>query len=192
MKRTSHHFWLDLVACFLIPAYTLLFAGSKEWFASNFSVIAVMGADHYRGFIYWGILAGVYFLVMLVGLSGRLPRLRARVGVLILTLLAILSLGYALAIPYLPARFPKYAALHVLLAALACALLMAALLILLLSLRREDPERWRAPLRAWWAIVAVSALLFLIPQMVSTALEVFFTISATLLARDIWLRGRKG
>lgn len=191
MKRRKH-FWLDLIACFLIPGYTLLFAGSLRWFSSNFSVIAVTGADHYRGFVYWGLLTGGYFLFMLARLAGLPPQPGARAGILALTTLAILCLGYAIVIPYLPAFFPRYAALHVLLAALACALLMAALLILLLSLRREDPERWRAPLRAWWAIVAVSALLFLIPQMVSTALEVFFTISATLLARDIWLRGRKG
>ena len=58
MKKRSGHFWLDFTACFLIPAYTLLFAGSVEWFSSNFSVIAVTGEDHYRGFVYWGILAG--------------------------------------------------------------------------------------------------------------------------------------
>ena len=44
-------FWLDLFACFLIPAYTLLFAGSVEWFGTNFSVIAVTGEDHYWGFV---------------------------------------------------------------------------------------------------------------------------------------------
>ena len=52
------HFWLNLISRFLIPGYTLLFAGSKAWFRSNFSVIAVMGEDHYRGFVYWGILGG--------------------------------------------------------------------------------------------------------------------------------------
>ena len=50
--------WLDLFACFLIPAYTLLFAGGVEWLGTNFSVIAVTGKDHYWGFVYWGALAG--------------------------------------------------------------------------------------------------------------------------------------
>lgn len=187
MKK-NRHFLLDLVSCFLIPGYTLLFAGSIQWFSTNFSVIAVTGADHYRGFVYWGLLAGSYFLVMLIRLAWRLPQWPSRVGVLFLTVGAILSLGYAIAIPYLPAYFPKYAALHVLLAALACVLLMAALLLCLLTFRRVDRRRWTPPLWAWLAIVGISALLFLIPQMVSTALEVFFTISATLLARDLWLR----
>ncbi len=187
MSKKSAHFWLDFLACFLIPAYTLLFAGSVRWFGTNFSVIAVTGPDHYRGFVYWGILAGSYFFVMLSRLAFVLPRRRERAAVRLLTVCAVLSLAYAVAIPYLPAYFPKYAALHVLLAAGACVLLMLALLTVLLALRRTDPVRWRRPLRGWLLIVAGSALLFLIPRMVSTALEVFFTISAALLVRRAWL-----
>ena len=187
MSKKSAHFWLDFLACFLIPAYTLLFAGSVRWFGTNFSVIAVTGPDHYRGFVYWGILAGSYFFVMLSRLAFVLPRRRERAAVRLLTVCAVLSLAYAVAIPYLPAYFPKYAALHVLLGAGACVLLMLALLTVLLALRRTDPVRWRRPLRGWLLIVAGSALLFLIPRMVSTALEVFFTISAALLVRRAWL-----
>ena len=187
MSKKSAHFWLDFLACFLIPAYTLLFAGSVRWFGTNFSVIAVTGPDHYRGFVYWGILAGSYFFVMLSRLAFVLTRRWERATVRLLTVCAVLSLAYAVAIPYLPAYFPKYAALHVLLAAGACVLLMLALLTVLLDLRRTDPARWRRPLRGWLLIVAGSALLFLIPRMVSTALEVFFTISAALLVRRAWL-----
>lgn len=187
MRRNPSHFWLDFFACFLIPAYTLLFAGSVQWFGTNFSVIAVTGPDHYRGFVWWGILAGSYFFVMLSRLAFLLPRRGTRVLVRLLTVCAVLSLAYAVAIPYLPAYFPKYAALHVLLAAGACVLLMLALLIVLLAFRRTDSARWRRPLGAWGLIVAGSGLLFLIPMMVSTALEVFFTISAALLIRRVWL-----
>lgn len=187
MSRKPSHFWLDFFACFLIPAYTLLFAGSVQWFGTNFSVLAVTGPDHYRGFVYWGILAGSYFFVMLSRLAFTLPARWMRTLSRLLALCAVLSLAYALAIPYLPAYFPKYAALHVLLAAGACVLLMLALLVVLLALRRTDPARWRRPLRGWGLIVAGSALLFLIPMMVSTALEVFFTISAALLIRRTWL-----
>ena len=187
MGRKWGRFWLDFFACLLIPAYTLLFAGSVQWFGTNFSVIAVTGPDHYRGFVYWGILAGSYFFVMLSRLAFVLTRRWERATVRLLTVCAVLSLAYAVAIPYLPAYFPKYAALHVLLAAGACVLLMLALLTVLLALRRTDPARWRRPLRGWLLIVAGSALLFLIPRMVSTALEVFFTITAALLVRRAWL-----
>lgn len=180
-------FCLDLFACFLIPAYTLLFAGSVEWFGTNFSVIAVTGEDHYWGFVYWGVLAGGYFAVMLTKLALILPRLWQRIAVCLLTLLACLALGYALAIPYLPDDFPGFASLHVVLAAGACVLLMLALLLVLLLLYRRGPERYRPLLVRWGLIAGGSGLLFLLAGMVSSALEVFFTITAALLTRRLWL-----
>ena len=33
MKK-KQHIWLNLVSCFLIPCYTLLFAGSIQWFST--------------------------------------------------------------------------------------------------------------------------------------------------------------
>lgn len=186
------HFWLDLFACFLIPVYTLLFAGSVEWFGTNFSVIAVTGPDHYRGFVYWGILAGSYFFVILSRLAFGLPRRWMRTLVRLLAVCAVLALAYAIAIPYLPEYFPKYAALHVLLAAGACVLLMIDLQFIILVMRRRDPDRWAGPLRACWGMAAVCAILFAIPRMVSTALEVFFTLSATLLARRVFLLQQEG
>ena len=176
-------FWLDLFACFLIPAYTLLFAGSVEWFGTNFSVIAVTGEDHYWGFVYWGVLAGGYFAVMLTKLALILPRLWQRVVVCLLTLLACLALGYALAIPYLPDDFPGFASLHVVLAAGACVLLMLALLLVLLFLYRRGPER--RPLLVRWGLIAGGS--GLLAGMVSSALEVFFTLTAALLTRRICL-----
>lgn len=192
MGRRNGHFWLDLFACFLIPAYTLLFAGSVEWFGTNFSVLAVTGPGHYRGFLYWGLLAGGYFFVLLHKLAFTLPGRGSRAVVRLLALCAALALSYALAIPYLPAYFPKYAALHVLLAAGSSVLLMLALLCVILPLYRRDPARWRGSLMGWGLIVLGCGLLFLLPRMVTTALEVFFTISAALLARRLWLLRRPG
>lgn len=185
--RRRRGFWLDLFACFLIPAYTMLFAGSVEWLGTNFSVIAVTGKDHYWGFVYWGALAGGYFAVMLTKLALILPRLWQRSAVCLLALLACLALGYALAIPYLPDDFPGFASLHVVLAAGACVLLMLALLLVLLSLYRDSPENYHLLLVRWGLIVGGSGLLFLLAGMVSSALEVFFTITAALLTRRIWL-----
>lgn len=185
--RRRRGFWLDLFACFLIPAYTMLFAGSVEWLGTNFSVIAVTGKDHYWGFVYWGALAGGYFAVMLTKLALILPRLWQRSAVCLLALLACLALGYALAIPYLPDDFPGFASLHVVLDAGACVLLMLALLLVLLSLYRDSPENYRLLLVRWGLIVGGSGLLFLLAGMVSSALEVFFTITAALLTRRIWL-----
>lgn len=187
MSKKPTHFWLDFFACFLIPAYTLLFAGSVQWFGTNFSVLAVTGPDHYRGFLYWGVLAGGYFFVMLSKLAFTLPLRWERALARLLAVCAVLSLAYALAIPYLPAYFPKYAALHVALAAGACVLLMADLQFIILVHRRREPDRWAGAMRFCWVMAFGCGVLFLIPMMVSTALEVFFTISAALLARKTWL-----
>ena len=78
------------------------------------------------------------------------------------------------------------------LAAGACALLMMALLTAILAVRRRDREKSGPLLRWWLLIVAGSGALFAIPMMVSTALEVFFTITSALLARGLWLVQRKG
>ena len=106
--RRRRGFWLDLFACFLIPAYTMLFAGSVEWLGTNFSVIAVTGKDHYWGFVYWGALAGGYFAVMLTKLALILPRLWQRSAVCLLALLACLALSNAYAST--PRHFLPYTA----------------------------------------------------------------------------------
>ena len=186
-KKRKRHFVLNFFACFLIPVYTISFAGSTEWFGSNFSIIAVTGWDRYQGFLYWGLLAGGYFFVVVNRLAFSMPGQWLRLTVSWLVLTACLALGYALAIPYQPDYFPRYAALHVGLAAGACALLMLALLVLLLALYRSWPEQYGRLLVIWGLIVLGCAALFLIPGMVSTALEVFFTISTVLLVRKLYL-----
>lgn len=189
-KRGWGRVLVDLFACFLIPAYTLLFAGSVAWFSTNFSVIAVTGEDHYRGFFLWGVLAAGYFLAVLLSVARTLPRRGRRWAVAGLALLGCLSLGLALLVPYLPDYFPKFAQLHILLAFSACALVMLALLLILLDCHRRDRARYAPLLRAWWLIVLGSGAIFALAGMVSSALEVLFTISAALLARKLWLYRR--
>ena len=78
--KRKRHFVLNFFSCFLIPVYTISFAGGTEWFGSNFSVIAVTGWDHYRGFLYWGLLAGSYFFVVVNRLAFSLPGQWARLA----------------------------------------------------------------------------------------------------------------
>ncbi len=182
---------LDLFAWVLIPGYTLLLAGGARWLGTNFSALAVTGAGRYRGFLFWGLLVGGYFFLLLSRLAAYLPGFRARLLLRLLTGGACLCLIYALAIPYLPAYFPRFAALHVLLAALACGLLMAALLVALLALERARPGRFGRLLLVWAGIAAGSGALFLLAGMVSSALEVFFTVATVLLLRRLWLAARE-
>ena len=179
---------VDLTACFLIPAYTLLFAGSRQWFSTNFSVIAVMGEDHYRGFFFWGLLMGSYFLPILLSLGRFLPRRCHRAALAALSLSAIGCLTAALAVPYLPVLAPRWADLHVVLAFSACVLLMAAILVLLPAFRRKDIPGWRNLFYRWWGIIIGSGILFLLCGIISSALEVFFALSTSLLVRTMWHR----
>ena len=59
-------------------------------------------------------------------------------------------------------------------------------MLVLLFLYRRGPER-RPLLVRWGLIAGGSGLLFLLAGMVSSALEVFFTLTAALLTRRIWL-----
>lgn len=186
--RGRGRLWPDLMACFVIPAYTLLFAGSVQWLGTNFSVLAVTGRDHYRGFVLWGLLAAGYFLVILFQVAATLPRPPARWGVRLLTVLGCLALVCALLVPYLPDYFPKIAQLHILLAFSACVLVMLALLWALLACFWRERARYAPLLWGWAGVVAGSGAIFAVGGMVTSALEVFFTISAALLARTLWLR----
>jgi len=178
---------IDFFACFLIPAYTLLFAGSRRWFSTNFSVIAVTGEDHYRGFFLWGVLAGGYFLVALSRVTRTFSGRLFRVALGGICLAACLSLGAALVVPYLPVLAPGYADLHVVLAFTACALLMLDLLLLLLRLHREDAAAGRPLLILWLVILLGCIALFVLCDIISSALEIWFTISTVLLTRRLLL-----
>ena len=189
-KRQDAKFWVDLVSCFLIPAYTLLFAGSVEWLGTNFSVLAVTGRDHYRGFVLWGLLAGGFFLVMAFQIAKTYWMPGIRRALRLLALAACACLACAVTMPYLPDFFPRVAWLHVMWAFAACVLMMLAILLAAACAWREDHRRFAPLLAAWLGIVLGSALLFAAAGMVSSALEVFFTISASLLVRQLWLRRR--
>jgi len=184
-RHSCPHTLVDLLACFLIPAYTLLFAGSVEWLGTNFSVLAVTGPDHYRGFVLWGLLAGGYFLCVLTAIARTLPPLPRRL-IFLLSLPACGSLAAGLWVPYLPDLAPRWADLHVALCMAACVLLMAALLLALLTGLFLEGRRYRPLLLAWAGIVLGCCLMFGLAGIITTALEVWFTLTTTLLARRLW------
>lgn len=123
-----------------------------------------------------------YFYVLLVRLALRVPCTPLRRAVFLLTLCACLSLCYSVFIPYLPEEIPGWARLHVGLAAGSCVLLLAAMLLLLVYWRE------RGLLWVWLGMNVCYGILFLMGNMVTSALEVFFALSAALLLRSLWLR----
>lgn len=155
---------LDLFACFLIPLYTLLFTHDTRWFTTNFSVIAA-ARDQRHGFFLWGMLVGVYLLCVL------LP---------------------AVVLPYTPDELPKIADLHVICAFTASCLLVLSLFLLLLQKARQDRQRYWDCMKWLGVTVLLSLVLFAMVGIISSALEIFFVLSTTLLARRLWYLERGG
>ena len=167
---------LDLFACFLIPLYTLLFTHDTRWFTTNFSVIAA-ARDQRHGFFLWGMLVGVYLLCVLFSyiLTG-----------------GFLLLLSAVVLPYTPDELPKIADLHVICAFTASCLLVLSLFLLLLQKARQDRQRYWDCMKWLGVTVLLSLVLFAMVGIISSALEIFFVLSTTLLARRLWYLERGG
>lgn len=184
-RLEREHLLLDLYGWYLLPAYTLLFAGHRGWFDTNFSVLAVSGITYYRSFLLWGAVTAVYFGGILVRLTALLaPSYRLRV----LGLMggALLSLSVGIPLPYLPEQFPKLARIHLMLCFATCVWLMAALLAVIVALYRRERNRYASMLSRWWYIIVGSGILFGLAGMISSAMEVYFVLSAALLCRRLY------
>lgn len=175
-----------MTAGFLIPAYTLLFAGETGWLSTNFSRLAVLGEGRWRAFVLWGAVTGGYFLAVLSGLGTTMPGRLSRRGVYAMTWTALAALLGAVLIPYLPERFPADARRHVTLAMGACVLLMAALGLVVVQGCREDLRKYRGTAAGWLVIAAVSGVMLVWGEMVTSALEVYFATGSVLLGRRLW------
>lgn len=175
----------DLMAWLVIPTYTLLFACGAPWLTTNFSVLGSF-ADRRLAFLIWGILVGCYFNW---AMERVLPRLRgghwARRGkdaALVLLALSVLT-------PYLPEETPFRAFLHVVFAAISTVLLLVVLLVLMVRWYRRVGRP--ALFYLLWVVgtCVVALVLLAWAGIVSSALEIFLTVSLTLL---MWvlLRGK--
>ena len=179
---------LDLFACFLIPLYTLLFTHDTRWFTTNFSVIAA-ARDQRHGFFLWGMLVGVDLLCVLLPVMAALPRPLWPRLCLLGGFLLLLS---AVVLPYTPDELPKIADLHVICAFTASCLLVLSLFLLLLQKARQDRQRYWDCMKWLGVTVLLSLVLFAMVGIISSALEIFFVLSTTLLARRLWYLERGG
>ena len=179
---------LDLFACFLIPLYTLLFTHDTRWFTTNFSGIAA-ARDQRHGFFLWGMLVAVYLLCVLLPVMAALPRPLWPRLCLLGGFLLLLS---AVVLPYTPDELPKIADLHVICAFTASCLLVLSLFLLLLQKARQDRQRYWDCMKWLGVTVLLSLVLFAMVGIISSALEIFFVLSTTLLARRLWYLERGG
>ena len=175
---------LTVTACVIIPLYTILFAWGTDWFTLNFSVLGNL-ATRKNAFLIWGIIVGAYFYFTLKRIIRRLPR-NTKESILLSADLVLLTL--AVTTPYLPDVKPFRSLLHVFFAFTASVLLLACLYLVVWKLYCMKRSIYRPYLTCLNIITILSIALLILAGIVSTALEVFFTISCTLLLRRLYLR----
>lgn len=171
-----------LTAYVLIPLYTILFANGSRWLDTNFSVLGSLPGRE-EAFVLWGLIVGIFFFWCLRQIIRRMPR---RPRFCFLAPLALLLLVFAVTTPYLPERLPLKSFLHILFAFLAAVCLGGILLSIVLTLYHGDRQGYRRYLFFLLGSFAVCIWLFFLAGIVSSAMEIFFTISMDLLAYRLY------
>lgn len=172
---------LSLLAYIIIPIYTILFVKGYNWFTTNFSVIGSF--IHRRdAFVLWGILVGLYFYIVLRSIVKQMDE---KPGGMFLIPLSLSLLVCAITTPYLPEILPLKSFLHIVFAFLAAACLIFCLFLIIWQLWQAQPQIYASYMKALLAIVILSALLLVLVGIVSSALEIFFTISSVILVRRL-------
>lgn len=173
-----------ITAYVIIPIYTVLFAWKTDWFNMNFSVLGNLTPRKYL-FLLWGIIVGTYFYYVLKRIIRDLPRNKKEKAA---SIVAILLLALAVITPYLPDSHPFPAVLHVIFSFLASIFLIICLYMVIWKLYCMNQAAYRPFLFCLNVITVLSALLFTLAGIVSTALEVFFVLSSTVLLKKLYDR----
>lgn len=173
--------FLSFIAYVLIPVYTLLFVEGTNWFTTNFSVVGNM-LDRAEAFILWGLIVGIYFFYCLRSIVSRMIT-KPKGRFLIPTSLVLLT--FALTTPYLPDQFPFKSLLHIIFAFMAAVCLMLCLYLIVWKLYQTDKSTYRPYLISLVIITLFSAFLFILAGIISSALEIFFSISSVVLVRQL-------
>ena len=175
---------LRVTAYVIIPVYTILFAGGSDWLTVNLSVIGNRPGGQ-TAFVGLGVILGLYYHRVLERLLALLPRKRWEHGILHVAL-ALLIL--AVATPYLPEKIPFQAFLHVAFAFVSSALLLFCMFLTVwkLSGRSWEARQLLRPFRGSLVLITgISGVLLAAAGIVSTALEVFFILTTTVVAQRL-------
>lgn len=173
---------LGFTAYILIPLYTVWFVQGSNWFTTNFSVIGNR-IGRQEEFVLWGLMVGIYFFWCLRKIVRLMPE-KPRGTWLIPTALVLLI--FAITTPYLPEKLPLNAFLHIVFAFVAAVCLMICLYLIVWSLYRREKEVYRFYLVGLTGITLFSAFLLILAGIVSSALEIFFTVSTVVMVYRLY------
>lgn len=174
---------LAFIAYFLIPAYTVLFTKGSDWFTTNFSVIGNL-IGRREEFVLWGLIVGIYFFWCLQKIVSRMRQKPAGTWMVSVSLVLLV---FAITTPYLPDILPLRAFLHIIFAFMAAVCLIVSLFLIVWRLYRQD-RSYRPYLVGLGGIVVCSAFLLLLAGIVSSALEIFFTIMTVVMVYRLYRR----
>lgn len=160
---------LKLAAYAIIPVYTVIFVSGTDWLELNFTSLG-NALGRREAFVLWGIIYSLYALYAFKAvIATRLERVTLYLS------LSLLMLG--IATPYFPERWPLQATLHVWFSFSAAVVITVCLGSVVLRIYRQNREKHRGYLLWYAANIAVSSVLFTQMGMVSSALEMFFSLS---------------
>ena len=174
---------LGFTAYILIPAYPILFVQGSNWFTTNFSVIGNR-VGRQEAFVLWGLLVGIYFFYSLRIIVSRMSASPAGTW---LIPLALILLSCAVVTPYLPETLPLRSTLHIMFSFMAAGCLVLCLWIILWKLYLNDTKKYRPYLTGLAGIAGFSLFLLALAGIVSSALEIFFTITSAIMVRRLYL-----
>lgn len=180
--------FLNFAAYILIPIYTIWFVEGTNWFTTNFSVLGNMFGRS-EEFVLWGLMVGIYFfwcLRRIVRMMKEKPK-----GTFLIPA-SLLLLTFALTTPYLPDKLPLKSFLHIIFAFMAAVCLMLCLYLIVWQLYQSNREDYRSYVRCLVFITLFSGFLLVLAGIVSSALEIFFTISTVILVRRLLIQVETG
>lgn len=180
-SRTISDYIFDLTAYLFIPVSTILFVKGNNWFTTNFSVLG-SSLDRKNAFTLWGLLVGIYFFCILQDISRKITPAVKGTSLISASLFLLVC---AITTPYLPTVFPFSSFFHVFSAFFAAACLAVFLILLLWQLSHIFPKQLTHYLTALFLIILFSGFLLAAAGIVSSALEIFFTLSTTVFCRKL-------
>ena len=176
-----------LFAYGVIPLLTLLFTMGSGLTELNFTVLGnALGRREL--FLVWGTVFAGFISVSLVGI------IKYTIGTIFekLTLIsAVLLLISGITLPYFPEKWPNMAWLHTACCFMAAVMAVLCVTHIIIRLWKGNKAKFRRYFYWNWANIALSAVFFSYADMVTSLLEVFFSLSLTFMVQSLRQNIRK-
>lgn len=184
MEKDKHpSYFFDAMTFFIIPLYTLFLASYDSLISSNLSVVANYFGKQ-NAFTLWGLMIIFYFHAYFQKITANCglhsPALRRMVN------LACILLLMGITTPYLPEQLPLKSKLHVVFAFMASLCLLASLYMLTIQIGKIFPKLYHHYLCLLITLTVLCGILLLLIGIVSSLLEILFTISTSFYLRSLY------